>query len=1135
MAETLYTLLERCTVRIVDMGGQDQGTGFFVAPGLVLTCAHVVSTAAGQQAAAQVFWQEEPEGAFLSTQARVRFFRPEADLALLSVQENWTHPCVWLGETAEPFQSVYSYSFPPDLDTSLQLDSNGTSTTLECEGWTHVGHVRLLKLKDGQVKPGMSGAPLLNVHSGTVCGVIAWTRGKESTLGGRAVLIDMVFRVFPELQEAQQRLQQEDGRWRAAQATLRSQPHISSYDPMNEAMKPPTAVTNPQGVPYPDNLVSFYPRHFVGREEELGWLLTRLHTGGTSAITALGGMGGIGKTALAAVAIKKLLDERFFSDGVAFLSCERQVSAIVLFRQVLTEFHPQRRAPEATDYHGIVQAARSLIGSKRVLIVLDNIEPDLDIEKVVKPLENLGATLLLTARHEFSSSVVSPEASRRLDLLSPQAALDLFAQYFGRSDGEALNPEERAAAERIVQTLERHTLALRLAGAYARSARRDLKKLAGELENLQKALNLKEPGVRDDSKKVAAILAKSLESLDPADAPGKPIRQFFAALTIFAPKGFGRQAALALGAGLGLDNPEDDLDLLITRSLIEAQSVTHLPSEADYERLHLHPLLRALAEREPQQTLDAGLDALANYYVGYLSKVRGVALALDEPNIMMALEWAHEHARYELVAHLCSGMAAFWRDFGRAEATLRYLPWGLEAAERVINETPSHEMYRSLATLKYVYGQFLRLHLGGESDKVEPLLQEALTMFREIGDVRGQSAVLTGLGNHARDQGFPDLAKAYHQEGLKLVSQGQDPWRWAIHKAFLGQLAEREGGKGGLKQAEILLNESVEQYQRLGDLWGEGLALQLLGKVDLRRCQLQQAEGRYRRLLKIHRELGARRPEGVDLNSLGDIALRRGHLAEAREWLEQSLSIRQEVRDRRGEGVDCIFLGQVSQAQGDFDQAEKWFQQGLTIFLARTEPRAQGWAHSCLGQLALQRGHLDEAAAHLRTSLPLRREVKDHPGEAVDLRALGQLAQKQGQLDRAERYLKRALTLARQNEDLQEEARVRYYRAQIAEARGEPERAERLYRQSLALRRQIQADQDIVTSLVALGQLLITNQMEREGCALLQEAVQVAQAAGLPTAQQVENLFQHVCPAQQSHAVITRQGATSRRSSKGAS
>jgi hypothetical protein len=40
-ADLLQALFERCVVQVT-IGGQHNGSGFFVAPGRVLTCAHVV-------------------------------------------------------------------------------------------------------------------------------------------------------------------------------------------------------------------------------------------------------------------------------------------------------------------------------------------------------------------------------------------------------------------------------------------------------------------------------------------------------------------------------------------------------------------------------------------------------------------------------------------------------------------------------------------------------------------------------------------------------------------------------------------------------------------------------------------------------------------------------------------------------------------------------------------------------------------------------------------------------------------------------------------------------------------------------------------------------------------------------------
>ena len=50
-AENLENLLRSCTVRV--LGGPAPGAGFFVAPGTVLTCAHVI----GDNSSLTVLWE----------------------------------------------------------------------------------------------------------------------------------------------------------------------------------------------------------------------------------------------------------------------------------------------------------------------------------------------------------------------------------------------------------------------------------------------------------------------------------------------------------------------------------------------------------------------------------------------------------------------------------------------------------------------------------------------------------------------------------------------------------------------------------------------------------------------------------------------------------------------------------------------------------------------------------------------------------------------------------------------------------------------------------------------------------------------------------------------------------------------
>ena len=194
MAQSLYDLLTTCTVRITSKSGQ--GSGFFVAPNLVLTCKHVI----GNLLNPDISWQGQTFPATLHVLPTLN----SVDLALLRVDIP-QHPVVLLHGGADPFSNLYSYGYP-------DIKPEGASTTFDSEGWIG-SQQELLKLKDGQVRPGMSGSPVLNTVTGCICGIVQSTRDRASDLGGEAIMTKVILREFPELGERQKQFHSQDKSW----------------------------------------------------------------------------------------------------------------------------------------------------------------------------------------------------------------------------------------------------------------------------------------------------------------------------------------------------------------------------------------------------------------------------------------------------------------------------------------------------------------------------------------------------------------------------------------------------------------------------------------------------------------------------------------------------------------------------------------------------------------------------------------------------------------------------------------------------------------------------------------------------------------------------------------------------------
>ncbi|MBD2028395.1 HEAT repeat domain-containing protein [Phormidium sp. FACHB-322] len=167
-----------------------------------MTCDHVIK-ALDANARALIDRQQRS-----FAEAAVVERRPQLDLALLqySPLPDVEVPCVYLGEAFQPRDDLYTYGYP---DSFLQ----GTSVTGVCEGSATENGSELLVFKLAQVRPGLSGAPLLNWRTGQVCGMIKFTKDRTIDLGGGAIPTRVILEQFPQLRDQQRQFHQANCRW----------------------------------------------------------------------------------------------------------------------------------------------------------------------------------------------------------------------------------------------------------------------------------------------------------------------------------------------------------------------------------------------------------------------------------------------------------------------------------------------------------------------------------------------------------------------------------------------------------------------------------------------------------------------------------------------------------------------------------------------------------------------------------------------------------------------------------------------------------------------------------------------------------------------------------------------------------
>jgi tetratricopeptide (TPR) repeat protein len=345
------------------------------------------------------------------------------------------------------------------------------------------------------------------------------------------------------------------------------------------------------------------------------------------------------------------------------------------------------------------------------------------------------------------------------------------------------------------------------------------------------------------------------------------------------------------------------------------------------------------------------------------------------------------------------------------------------------------------------------------------------------------------------DWGAWDRETALIQDTLRWLPSDHPRRPAWVHE--LGVLAQN---RGDYPEAERRYQQALTISDRYGDQAGTARSYHQLGRLAQLRGDNAEAERRYRQALTIFERLGNQAGIAMCYFNLGIIAYLHRDYAEAERRYQQSLAIDERLGNEIGMATSYHHIGMLAQNRGDYPEAQRRYQQALAISerLGNQVGMAKGYGQ--LGILAYLLGDYAEAERRYQQSLAIDERLGNQEGMATTYGQLGILAQSRGDYPEAQRRYQQGLTI---NERLGNQAGIAtcYHNLGVlAQLREDYPEAERRYQQALTIFRRLRDPASISSTYSQLGILRVQQNRHLEAVPLHVAALGIQMELGSPTA-----------------------------------
>jgi tetratricopeptide (TPR) repeat protein len=624
---------------------------------------------------------------------------------------------------------------------------------------------------------------------------------------------------------------------------------------------------------------------FVGRRRPLQRCLRALRETSDNIGVFISGMGGLGKSSLAARLCQRVQSQRPQFARVVLIGPVDEFGLLNKLSQKFARFGeiPALLNEPKVSLKGRLQNFFTAIENDHnqpLLLVLDDFEQNIppaniadgSLRLTTVAYDILGAICAALAENQAESRLIVTCRYLQADILPPHRLHLESLDRMNQSDIEKIcfpldiKIRQQVRTQRILTIADGNPRLLKWLLAVVEQPGLGVDELLMRLEDTQQQF-------REN------ILAQTiLDALTPEE------QKFLARLSVFQLPVTGE----IVNAISPLPHP---LEKLVGLSVVES-GTTHPNQPANYRvTTILEPLLtEVLSEDEWQTTRKQGVEKIHQVWWVEDDNYRE-----EEGLEIVRLGLLADAA--EITVSVGDRIANRWVNRSRfVEA--------LDLGREILKAYQDYRIFGTIARAEEV--------LGLVSEAVDHY-QQALDRCPE-GDLKEKSATLNNMARVIANQGDIPRAIALWEQSLAIKEQIADVKGKAV---TLGNMAGVIANQGDIPRAIALWEQSLAIFEQIGDVKSKAATLNNMAQIIANQGDIPRAIALWEQDLAIFEQIGDVQGKATTLNNMAQIIANQGDIPRAMALWEQSLAIKEQIGDVKGKAATLNNMASVAGKTGD--------------------------------------------------------------------------------------------------------------------------------------------------------------------------------------------------------------------------